>query len=114
MLQMLTGKPYDEIARLIDWGVQTDHYTTWKELRGALTELGWQIDELHEAVRWDDIAGLAIVHVIGDHFILYDAESKGARAYATFSREFRSRLPEIGPTTHRDAVPVMAGSAGVH
>ena len=45
---------------------------------------------------------------------LYDAESKGAQAYAAFSREFRSRLPEIGPATHRAAVPVMARAAGVH
>ena len=44
---------------------------------------------------------------------LYDAESKGARAYATFSREFRSRLPGIGAATRRDAVPVMAGAAAV-
>jgi chromosome partitioning protein len=44
---------------------------------------------------------------------LYDPESKGARAYATFSREFRSRLPGIGSDVRRDAVPVMAGAAGV-
>lgn len=34
-LQMLTGKPYDQIASMIDWGVQTNHYTTWKELRSV-------------------------------------------------------------------------------
>ena len=44
---------------------------------------------------------------------LYDADSKGARAYATFSREFRSRLPGIVSRERRDAVPVMAGAAGV-
>jgi chromosome partitioning protein len=42
---------------------------------------------------------------------LYDADSKGARAYATFSREFRARLPGIGPQRARDAVPVMAANA---
>jgi hypothetical protein len=35
VLQMLTGKPYDQIASMIDWGDQTNHYTTWKELLGA-------------------------------------------------------------------------------
>jgi chromosome partitioning protein len=39
---------------------------------------------------------------------LYDPDSKGAHAYAAFSREFRARLSEIGPAQHRDAVPVMA------
>jgi chromosome partitioning protein len=52
---------------------------------------------------------------------LYEAESKGARAYNAFSREFRARLGHVGdagerpptPDTRpeRDAVPVMAAPA---
>jgi chromosome partitioning protein len=43
---------------------------------------------------------------------LYDPDSKGAQAYATFAREFRARLPASRPESRRDAVPVMAaGSA---
>ncbi|MGO8506848.1 hypothetical protein AB9F35_36970, partial [Rhizobium leguminosarum] len=50
--QMLTGKPYDQLAGIIDWGVQTNHYTTWKELRCVLTELGWQTGGLRKAESW--------------------------------------------------------------
>ena len=52
---------------------------------------------------------------------LYEAESKGARAYATFSREFRARLRAGQATTAgtsqplaREAVPVMAQQSVVH
>ncbi|WP_245434972.1 hypothetical protein [Rhizobium anhuiense] len=75
VLQMLTGKPYDQIASMIDWGVQTNHYTTWKELRGVLSALGWRPGGLRKAESWDDVCGVAVVHVKGDHFILYDADN---------------------------------------
>ncbi|WP_237361697.1 hypothetical protein [Rhizobium gallicum] len=75
VLQMLTGKPYDQIASMIDWGVQTNHYTTWKELRGVLAELGWHTGGLCKAKSWGDVRGVAVVHVEGDHFILYDADN---------------------------------------
>src|ERR1700712_5150258 len=75
VLQMLTSKPYDQIVRMIDWGSQTNHYTTWKELRGVLNELGWPTGGVCEVEKWADIRGLAVVHVRGDHFILYDADN---------------------------------------
>lgn len=75
VLQMLTGKPYDQIASMIDWGVQTNHYTTWKELRGVLSALGWRTGGLRKAESWDDVCGVAVVHVEGDHSILYDADN---------------------------------------
>ena len=93
---MLTGKSYGEIAGMIDWGVQKNHYTTWKELRGVLSALGWQADELYSAKSWGDISGLAIVHVEGDHFILYDAED-GA---------FYDPGLLDGPNVNSDRIPV--------
>lgn len=72
VLQMLTGKTYEQIAAMIDWGVQKNHYTTWKELAGVLTELGWSIGEPHKVNNWSDVSGLAVVHVEVDHFMLYD------------------------------------------
>ena len=46
---------------------------------------------------------------------LYEPESKGAKAYSAFSREFRERLRAAEPPAtsndraRRDPVPVMAG-----
>ena len=57
---------------MIDWGAQKNHYTTWKELRGVLTELGWSIGELRRVDNWSDVSGLAVVHVEEDHFVLFD------------------------------------------
>ena len=51
---------------------------------------------------------------------LYEGESKGARAYHAFSREFRARLGVTAtatgqnPGTNREPVPVMAHAAVVH
>ena len=51
---------------------------------------------------------------------LYEAESKGARAYNAFSREFRARLVVAAtaagqnPGKNREPVPVMAHAAVVH
>ncbi len=75
VLQMLTDKRYDALADMIDWGVQTNHYTTWNELTGVLTALGWDIDGPRSAKSWSDISGVAVVNVEGDHFILYDADN---------------------------------------
>ena len=75
VLQMLTGKPYDLLARMIDWGDQTNHYTTWVELRAVLKQLGWRTSELLRSTEWAEIKGIAIVHVEGDHFVLFDADN---------------------------------------
>ncbi|MGV3575626.1 MAG: hypothetical protein ACO1O4_10895 [Devosia sp.] len=74
-LQMLTGKPYDEIADLFDWTGKSHHQTNWNELRPALAGLGWQLGEITAVAGWDDIRSLAIVHVMDDHFMLYDGRS---------------------------------------
>lgn len=71
-LQMLTGRPYEEIADLFDWTGKTQHQTNWSELRPVLAGLDWQLGEITAAAGWDDIRSLAIVHVMDDHFMLYD------------------------------------------
>jgi chromosome partitioning protein len=51
---------------------------------------------------------------------LYEPESKGAKAYNAFSREFRERLRAAEPSAattdraRRDPVPVMAGTPAPH
>ncbi|WP_259671959.1 hypothetical protein [Rhizobium sp. NZLR8] len=75
VLQMLTGRPYGQLAGMIDWGAQTNHYTTWKELSCVLSEMGWRIGEVRKVESWSDVIGVAVVHVEGDHFILYDADN---------------------------------------
>ena len=75
VLQMLTGEPYDTLAGMIDWGAQTHHHTTWKDLRGVLSRLGWHVGRPRRVQQWASIAGVALVHVAPDHFMLYDAEN---------------------------------------
>jgi chromosome partitioning protein len=49
---------------------------------------------------------------------LYEADSKGARAYNAFSREFRARMRSVEPAATptlppaREPIPVMAGTGG--
>ena len=74
-LQMLTGKPYDDIAAMFDWTGKAHHQTTWSDLRPVLTALGWHVSEVVAASSWDGIKTLAIVHVMDDHFMLYDGQS---------------------------------------
>ena len=74
-LQMLTGQSYDEIAALFDWSGKTHHQTNWSDLRPVLASFGWQLGEIKAAAGWDDISDLAIVHVMDDHFMLYDGRS---------------------------------------
>ena len=71
-LQMLTGRPYDELAALFDWTGKAVRQTTWSELRSVLAGLGWQLGEITAVASWDEIGDLAIVHVMDDHFMLYD------------------------------------------
>jgi len=75
VLQMLTGVPYDEIARRLGWTGDSVHHSSWVEMRKVLTGLDWQFDEPVLAKSWDDVQGLAIVHVREDHFMLYDGEN---------------------------------------
>ncbi|MGO4134735.1 hypothetical protein ACEQ6A_09260 [Rhizobium brockwellii] len=75
VLQMLTGMSYDEVAAMIDWGDESAHYTTWNDLCGVLAEIGLSVEAPIKTSRWSDIQGVAIVHVQGDHFMLYDAEN---------------------------------------
>ena len=75
VLQMLTGVPYDEIARRLGWTGDSVHHSSWVEMRKVLTGLDWQFDEPVLAKSWDDVQGLAIVHVREDHFMLYDREN---------------------------------------
>ncbi len=75
VLQMLTGIPYDRLAAMVDWGDRSVHYMRWEDVRSVLTRLGWPIGAAAEAHDWREIQGVAIVHVEGDHFILYDADN---------------------------------------
>lgn len=75
VLQMLTGKSYDALAAMIGWDRGAVHYSTWKELTGVLSALGWDIGEPRPATSWGEISGVAVVHVEPDHFMLYDAGS---------------------------------------
>lgn len=75
VLQILTGQPYDKLAGMVDWGSQTNHYMTGSQLFGVLVKLGLNIGESRAATSWADIGGVAVVHVQGDHYILYDADN---------------------------------------
>ncbi|WP_245503048.1 hypothetical protein [Rhizobium leguminosarum] len=75
VLQTLTGMSYDDVAAMIDWGDKSAHYTTWNDLCGVLAEIGLSVETPIKTSRWSDIQGVAIVHVQGDHFMLYDAEN---------------------------------------
>ena len=76
VLQMLTGLPYDEIARRLGWTDENVHHSSWVEMRKLLSGLNWSFDEPVPAQDWDEVQGLAIVHVRDDHFLLYDGENK--------------------------------------
>lgn len=54
---------------MIDWGVRTNRTAR------RPTELGWHTGGLRETKNWADVQGVAVVHVEGDHFILYDADN---------------------------------------
>ena len=74
-LQMLTGKHYDDIAAMFAWTGKAHHQTTWSDLRPVLIALGWHISEVVAASSWEEIKTLAIVHVMDDHFMLYDGKT---------------------------------------
>ena len=75
VLQMLTGVPYGEVARQLGWADDSVHHSSWVEMRTVLSQLNWAFDEPVPAQSWDEVHGLAIVHVRDDHFMLYDGEN---------------------------------------
>lgn len=75
VLQMLTELPFDEIMRRIGWGETDLRRSTWDDLLRILSEEGWEVGTPVECTSWDEVKGIAIVHVHDDHFMLYDADS---------------------------------------
>lgn len=94
--QMLTGRPYNEIAGLVEWGTQTDHYMSWDTVRDLLGKLDVILGESRPAKSWPEIRSLAFVHVEPDHYILYDADN------GVF---YDPGLP-VGPDTQTSLVPI--------
>lgn len=76
VLQMLTGKTYGEIAGMITWDDETIHRSTWGTIVGVLGKLGWRFGGPAAVNQWDEVCGVAVVHVLDDHFMLYDADQK--------------------------------------
>jgi hypothetical protein len=74
-LQMLTGKTYAELAPHFGWSVEDLRRTDWANLRDVLYAIGWQLSPVTPVTGWDEILDLAIVHVMEDHFMLYDGRS---------------------------------------
>ncbi|WP_203568287.1 hypothetical protein [Aestuariimicrobium ganziense] len=95
VLQMLSGRTYDEIAAIIDWPIPGVHYSTWTEIMAGLDALGIAHGEVMPAETWDEVTGLAVVHVQPDHFILVDLD-RGL---------FYDPGQEAGPQTSSEAVP---------
>lgn len=75
VLQMLTGKSYQEIARTVAWRDPAVHHMTWNLMLPALEASGFQVGELQSTDLWSDVAGVAVVHVQPDHFVIYDANT---------------------------------------
>lgn len=75
VLQMLTERPFDEIMARIGWGENDLRRSTWDDLIRILGEDGWQFGTPVECTSWDEVRGIAIVHVHDDHFMLYDADN---------------------------------------
>ncbi|WP_244487089.1 hypothetical protein [Devosia sp. Leaf420] len=76
VLQMLTGKPFDDLVAMVDWRDRGSLHMTWAEMNKVLADLGLPHDVPHAVNTWDDVEGLAIVHVADDHFMLYDADNQ--------------------------------------
>ena len=75
VVQMLTGNSYHEIAQTIPWRDPAVHHMTWDLMLPALEASGFQVGELQKTDLWSNVAGLAVVHVQPDHFIIYDANT---------------------------------------
>jgi hypothetical protein len=75
VLQMLTGRRFDEVAALFNWAEGDLRRAEWANVIDALKALGWEIAEPRPASNWADVQTLAIVHVKPDHFMLYDGEA---------------------------------------
>lgn len=73
VLQMLSGRSYNEIAQTIAWRDRAVHHMTWDLMLPALEASGFQVGELQNTDLWSNVAGLAVVHVQPDHFVIYDA-----------------------------------------
>ncbi len=76
VLQMLTGKPFDELVAMVDWRDKASFHMAWPEMTKALTDLDVTHNGPHTVNTWDKVKGLAIVHVADDHFMLYDADNQ--------------------------------------
>ena len=73
VLQMLTGKSYNDIAQTVAWRDPAVHHMAWDLMLPALQASGFQVSELQQTDLWSDVAGVAVVHVQPDHFVIYDA-----------------------------------------
>jgi hypothetical protein len=96
VLQMLSGQPYEQLAGMIDWGRQTNHYMTWGQLFDVLVKLRLNIGESRVATSWADIDGVAVVHLQGDHYILCDADNA----------VFYDPGLAVGPDTESSLIPM--------
>lgn len=76
VLQMLTGKPLPELEAMIGWKRGELRRSVWADLIRVLGEFGWEINTVRPASGWEDVEGVAIVHVAEDHFMLYDGDHK--------------------------------------
>lgn len=76
VLQMLTGKPLAEIESHFGWKNGELRRSTWEDIIRILPLYGWQFGARQEVESWDDVRGLAVMHVHDDHFMLYDADNK--------------------------------------
>lgn len=107
--QMLTGRSYEEIAGLVDWGNQTSHYMSWGAVKNLLSELDLTRGASRPTTDWSEIEGLAFVHVQPDHYILYDADNE----------VFYDPALVVGPDTETNLIPiayyqVTSPLAGLH
>jgi hypothetical protein len=75
VLQMLTGTPLGELEKRIGWTPGALRRSVWSDLLRVLGDLNWSFGTPQPAAGWDDVRGIAIVHVKDDHFMLYDADN---------------------------------------
>ncbi|MBF0679676.1 MAG: hypothetical protein IR164_12160 [Devosia sp.] len=76
VLQILTGKPLAEIESHFGWKNGELRRSNWEDIIRILPLYGWQFGARQEVESWDEVHGLAVMHVHDDHFMLYDADTK--------------------------------------
>jgi len=103
VLQMLTGRSYEQIAMMIGWQDGELHRSTWQNLGDVLSMIGWTFEAPRQVQTWDEIEGIAIVHVRQDHFLLYDAENQ--LIYDPAERE--------GPSITSNRIPMSSMAVSV-